>query len=450
MKKSLVMLLTLCMIATLAACGSSGTGGASTATSEASAAASEAAPATSEATSEAQTEATEAGSETAEVTAPAGPFKVGVATNSSGEAWEIQRKYYETELAPTLNMEFMFSEQLQDAAGVIDFIDQAYAAGCQGIISYHTSEEGVSQAARKCEELGLYYVTQNSKVADAVADLPHNIGHCGADPVKMGDTYNALFKEMLADGEPKSLVLYSCGAVGQIAMSHYYTSYGILEAYQEIYGLTFDASIDEILNRQEPGEIATGRDDIKIYIFPGIDFEGAVVGCQAALQTGNYDILATPAMFQNFTTAVDEIEKQTGKNIAIVGTVDINDFTRTGFETTDSLGNPVLEAGVINPLCPAGGINALEVYNGLVGAGDAMKDGGKAVLVGVGPFLCRDAETYAAISKLDQPGTYIVGAEQLQPLMATNNPDVTWQDINTLLTNLADVDYALELHGIEK
>lgn len=438
MKKRLAMLLVLCMTLTLAACGSSG-GGASGGASQAASGGSSAAPA-----------ASEGGSEAVEITAPAGPFKVGVATNSSGEAWEIQRKYYETELAPTLNMEFMFSEQIQDAAGVIDFIDQAYAAGCVGIISYHTSEEGVSQAARKCEELGLFYVTQNSKVADAVADLPHNIGHCGADPVKMGETYNTLFKDMLADGEPRSLVLYSCGAVGQIAMSHYYTAYGILEAYQDVYGLTYDDSIENILNRQEPGEIVTGRDDIKIYIFPGIDFEGAVVGCQAALQTGNYDILATPAMFQNFTTAVDEIEKQTGKNIAIVGTVDINDFTKTGFETTDSLGNPVLEAGVINPLCPAGGINALEIYNGLVGAGESMKDNGKAVLVGVGPFLCRDAETYEAIAKLDQPGTYIVGAAELEPLMATNNPSVTWQDIDTLLTNLADVDYALESHGITK
>ena len=448
MKKSLAVVLALCMAFSLVACGGSGNTGSSTAASEA---ASEAAPAAaSEAASEAAAETGETGGEAVEVTAPAGPFKVGVATNSAGEAWEIQRKYYETELATTLNMEFMFSETVQDAAALIDFIDQAYAAGCEGIISYHTSQEGVAQAARKCQDLGLYYVTQNSKVTDEVADLPFNIGHCGADPVKMGETYKELFQDMLSGDEPKSLVLYSCGAVGQIAMSHYYTATGILEAYQEAYGLTFDASIDEILNRQEPGEISTGRDDVKIYIFPGIDFEGAVVGCQAALQTGEYDILATPAMFQNFTTAVDEIEKQTGKNIAIVGTVDINDFTKTGFESTDSLGNPVLEAGVINPLCPAGGINALEVYNGLVGAGENMKDGGKAVLVGVGPFLCKDAETYEAISKLDQPGTYIVGAEQLQPLMATNNANVSWKDIDTLLTNLADVEYTLELHGIKK
>ena len=385
-----------------------------------------------------------------ETPTPAGPFKVAVATNSSGEAWEIQRKYYENELAPTLNMEFMFSETVQDAAQLIDFIDQAYAAGCQGVISYHTSQEGVAQAARKCEELGLYYVTQNSMVTEEVADLPHNIGHCGADPVKMGNVYNTLLTDLLAGDEPKSLVLYSCGAVGKMAMSHYYTCEGILKAYQDVYGLTYDASIEEILNRQEPGTIETGRDDVKIYIYPGIQFEEAIVGCQAALQTGDYDILVTPAMFQMFSAPVDEVEKALNKNIQIVATVDINDFTKTGFESKDSLGNPVLDAGVINPLCPAGGINALEIYNGLIGQGEAMKDGGKAVLVGVGPFLCRDAETYAAISKLDQPGTYIVGKAELESLMVDKNPGVTWKDVDALLTNLADVEYALSSHGITK
>ena len=379
-----------------------------------------------------------------------GPFKVGVATNSSGEAWEIQRKYYENELAPTLNMEFMFSETVSDAAALIDFIDQAYAAGCQGIISYHTSQEGVAQAARKCEELGMYYVTQNSMVTAEVADLPHNIGHCGADPVKMGNVYNNLFKNLLAGDEPKSLVLYSCGAVGKMAMSHYYTCEGILKAYQDAYGLTYDASIDEILNRQEPGELVTGRDDVKIYIFPGIDFAGAVTACQAALQTGNYDILAVPAMFQNFSAAVDEVEKALNKNIQIVGTVDINDFTKTGFESQDSFGNQILDAAVINPLCPAGGINALELYNGLIGQGETMKDNGKAVLVGVGPFLCEDAATYSAIAKLDQPGTYIVGKAELESLMADKNPSVTWKDVDSLLTKLADVDYALSSHGVSK
>lgn len=379
-----------------------------------------------------------------------GPFKVGVATNSSGEGWEIQRKYYETELAPTLNMEFMFSEKIDDAAGVIDFIDQAYAAGCQGIISYHTSQEGVAQAARKCEELGLYYVTQNSLVTEEVADLPHNIGHCGADPVAMGAVYKDLFTNLLSGDEPKSLFLYSCGAVKQMAMSHYYTAYNILDAYKEAYGLTYDDSIENILNRQEPGELVTGRDDVKIYVFPGIDFAGAVTAAQAALQTGDYDILATPAMFQNFTAAVDEVEKALNKNIQIVATTDINDFTRTGFESKDSFGNSVLDAAVINPLCPAGGINAVEVYNGLIGQGETMKENGKAVLVGVVPYSCLDLETYNAIAKLDQPGTYIIGKAELEPLMADKNPNVTWKDINTLLTNLADLDYALNLHGVSR
>lgn len=379
-----------------------------------------------------------------------GPFKIGVATIFEGEQWEVQRNYYVNELAGALNMEFMFSEKINDANGLMDFIDQAYAAGCQGILNYRTMNEDVAQAARKCEEYGMYFVTQNSALTEEVADLPHNIGHCGADPVKMAAAYKEMFNEILADGEPHSIVIYSCAAVGKMAMSHYYTVTAILETFQEKYGLQYEASIDELINKQEPGEVVTGRDDVKIYLFPGLDFDAATVGCQAQLQTGNYDIFASPASFQLFANAVDEVEKSLNKDIKMVATVSIDDQTMTAFESKDSFGNPVLNGGIVNPLNPANGVNCIELYNGLVGAGDQMKENGKAVLLGVAPFVCMDAETFRGITQLDRSHeNFIINSDDIAKLMATNNPNVTYKDIDALLTEISDVNYVLKKAGLE-
>lgn len=375
-------------------------------------------------------------------------IKIGVATQFEGDQWVVQKDYYEKELAPALGVEFMISEKISDANGLVDFIDQAYAAECQGVLNYLTQSEPVQQGARKCEEYGMFFVTQNSRVVDEVATLEHNMGHCGADPMKMGAAYKTLFNEILSDGENHSLFLYSCGAPGQMAASHYYSSLAILEAFRDAYGLTFEKSLEDIVNAQEPSEYATGRDDIKLYVYPGIDFETIPLATQTVLQEGDYDIFAACAMFQAFTSGIDAVEKALNKDIMIVGTVGIDDAAKAGFNTQDSFGNPVLNAGMINPLNPANGIDTAMLVNGILGNGANMKDNGKAVLVGVAPFVCKDAATYDQISKLDTSvGNYVLSGEDIKALTPLGGGTVTYKDIDAKLNQIADIEYVLKSRG---
>ena len=81
-----------------------------------------------------------------------------------------------------------------------------------------------------------------------VAGLSHNVGHCGADPVRMGNQYATLLKDLLSDGEPHSLVLYSCAAPGGQAQSHYYSTKAMLEtSANEKYDL-FVLVVTDIIN----------------------------------------------------------------------------------------------------------------------------------------------------------------------------------------------------------
>lgn len=373
------------------------------------------------------------------------PYKIAVATIMEGEMWEVQKSYYENEVGPALNMEFMFSEKLADANGLVDFMERAYAAGCVGLINFVTSNDAIAQGARKAEEWGMWFVTQNSALNEDVAELSYNLGHCGASAQGMGTAYSNAFEELLNDGESHSVFIFSGaavgGAAGQGAASHYYSVEGILQAMQDKYGLTYEKSIDEIINNQNPGEVATGNPDIKIYIYPGIDVAAATTAVQTQFQTGDYDIFAAVFSYSAFTNALSDVESSLNKNIRIVGTASIEAQTATGFETIDTQNDTMLNAAVINPLNNANGICAVILYNALTGHADAMKDNGKAVLFKVEPWACMSAEVYAEIAQLDTSSeTYVLNAADLQALCVENDDSVTFKTIEEKLANLADVN----------
>ena len=372
-------------------------------------------------------------------------YKIAVATIFEGESWEIQKTYYEKELASALNMNFMFSEKLSDANGLVDFIERAYASGCEGVISFVTSNDAVAQGARKCEEYGMYFITQNSALNKDVANLPHNLGHCGASATGMGKAYEAAFEKLLSDGQNHSLFIFSGaavgGAIGQGAASHYYSVQGMLEAMQKVYGLKYSKSIDDIINNQNPGEIETGNSNIHIYIYPGYDASAAAKAAQTQFQTGKYDTFAAVFSFSAFSNVIADCEKSLGKNIKVIGTASIEAQTTTGFTSKDQFGDSVLSAAVINPLNNANAICAAIMYNALTGHADAMKDNGKAILFKVDPWACSSAEVYAGIQKLDQSHeTYVVNADDIAKLLCEKDSSVTWKTMEAKLIELGDID----------
>lgn len=377
--------------------------------------------------------------------AKAEKYKIALATIHEGEIWEIQKKYFEEEVGPALNMEFMISEKLSDANGLVDFMERAYAAGCVGILSYVTANDAVAQGARRAEEWGMWFITQNSALNKEVADIPHNLGHCGASARGMGTAYGRAFNEILNDGKDHSLFIFSGaavgGAIGQGAASHYYSVQGMLQAMQNRYGLTYDKSIDELINNQNPGRVNTGNPNVNIYIYPGLNPADATVAAQTQFQNGNYDIFAAVFSYSAFMNALSDVEKNQNRNIKVIGTASIEKQTATGFETKDSHGDTMLNAAVINPLNVQNGMAMAILYNAITGHADAMKDNGQAVLFNVEPWSCMNAETYEGISKLDKSAdTYVINGADLKNLCIENNSSVTFRTIENRLEELADVN----------
>lgn len=350
-------------------------------------------------------------------------WKIGFARILEGETWEQQKTYMESTVGPALNCTFVFSEKIQDANGLRDFLEQCYAAGCDAVFNALTDINAITMAARLCQDWGMYYMSNSSAIATDVAKLEYNLGHLGASPEGSSVAYKKGIEHLLSDGKDHSIYIFSGAAVGGAtgtgAASHYYATYGMLEAMQEHYGLKYSKSIDEIINTKTPGEIETGNPNIKIYIYAGFtDIPGAIKSVQTQFQTGPYDIFAAVASYSMFSNAIDAVEKSTGKNIKIIGTAAIEKQTATGFSTLDSTGDSVLSVGVINLTVEGTGWIPAVLVQALNGNSASFKNpDGSVRFFGIEPWVIKSAEEYENIAKLDlSPETYVIGEKELQSI----------------------------------
>jgi hypothetical protein len=367
-------------------------------------------------------------------------YIIGVAFQNVTSDTEIQKDYYTNELAPALGMEFIFSEAIKDTETLVTFIENCYAKGAVGIINYYTAGRG--RGAEAADQYEMFFITQASKLDDATLDLEYNLGNCGASVDGMARAYTAAMESVLADGENHSVLMCTTAAVGQVAASHYYSTQAMLETMQNKYNLTYSKSIDEIINTDSPGEVDTGNPNIKIFLVPGTDNDKTLATISTPLQSGDYDIFVAVSGYANYTSAIAEVERAKNMDIKVVATASIEKQTLTGFTTLDPLGNPILNAVILNPLNVANAFCAAAIYNALNGGAEALKDAdGNAAQLFVNPWPCPDAETYANIAKLDtEHDTYVINADDLQRLMVTSNPDANHDSYAEYLMELADID----------
>ena len=137
MKKLIALLLALCMVLGLVACGNK-------------------APAADAPAADAPAADAPAADAPAADEPALAPIKVGVlVADVSGEEALAFRAYYEEYLAPHYNVTLTYTEQLADAAGEKAAIEQFAAQGYNAIISLSSSDRATQ--IETCAEYGLYY-----------------------------------------------------------------------------------------------------------------------------------------------------------------------------------------------------------------------------------------------------------------------------------------------------
>ena len=371
--------------------------------------------------------------------------KIAVAFYQIDSAALQVQDYLQNYVAPALNVTFMFSEAIDNVDKLINFMDNAYAAGCQGIMNYQNSS--VEQAISKALELEMYIAT-NTTTAVENGDIPFNMGMSAADAKYCADQFGGMISTLFEDGEVHNVVIVSAGA-GMGNNEHKYSTIAILEMLQNIYGLTYTEDIETLATTRTQIDCANDK-DVLITIYPGYPTGDTYVpGMSTILQSGKYDtVLACNAAYAKFSVAIDEVEKATGKDIRVSAITAINDTTKAGFSTTDSTGHASLNSAILMPsVSTAASLFAL-VYNGITGYADRFRQDDTGYYYNSPKWVCPDADSYARLEKINSSAdTWEVSIDELKQMLAAFNPDANLETMQQQMLTM-DADYILEARGL--
>lgn len=380
-------------------------------------------------------------------TAPQEKYTIAVAWNSIDATTQTRMKYLEEYLGPELGINFIFSEAISDMDGLITFLENAYSAGADGILSNISDGE---QLIAKANELGVYSAIVSSTYYEDLAELPTNMGITGIDVSRVAGAYGEILNKQFSNDNPANFIIVSGGSAMGVA-SHREATQSMLMTLKEKYGLTYDMDVAELVRINSITEIATNNSDVKITIVPGFpNMDGYVSGVSSLLQSGEYDaIISVYPTTEVFSTAIDEVEKALGKNIKVICQANFGENTKLAFETLDSTGNPTLDGAVMYAATANDAYGIALLYNGISGNSDVVKPEGKAIKLAPGPLVCASADEYKKLSLLDSSDDlYIYSADEVKDMIKAFNPSATYESIMQYAKDFSTEDI-LKRKGIE-
>ncbi|MCC8103433.1 MAG: hypothetical protein LIP11_14645 [Clostridiales bacterium] len=288
-------------------------------------------------------EESEAESLSAEEEMAAG-YTIGVSVYDP-EDWETIafRNYFEDYLGTAFNASFYYNaERIDTAEDEIAFVEELHEAGVKGIISFLSTY--IEDVLPVCEEYGMYYILGSGTISDEVyenvKDNPYFLGTIGPtteDEQTAGETLAENLAALDESGDASYLVVTGGSGIGN--EMHRLRTVGILSKLQEIYGLTYEMTVEELAEITEVTEIETGT-DVRITLFPGYLVDGGEVG--EAVEGGAYTMVISAMTIANAITNICNAEEANGYDIK-VGMVDcFTDQNYAFFNETDVNGDSKL------------------------------------------------------------------------------------------------------------
>lgn len=432
MKKKIALLMILVMITALVGCGKKDNATSNETTSTETVA--------TETTTSSETTTETATTET-EDNAPTEKYTIAVAWNAIDSSTQTRMKYLQEYIGPAIGVDFIFSEAISDIDSLMTFLENAYAAGADGLLS--TVTDGTEQLVSRANELGIYTAVVSSKLYDSVAEVPTYMGITGIDITKVAGAYGYILNEQFSKDQPANFIIVSGGSAMGVA-SHREATQSMLITLQEKYGLTYEMTVPELAAINATSDIATGNEEVKITIVPGFpNMDGYVSGVSGLLQTGEYDaIISVYPTAEVFSTAIDEVEKALGKNIKMICQANFGENTKFAFETLDSTGNPTLDGAVLYAATASDAYALVLLYNGITGNSDVVKPEGKAVVFAPGPLVAADAKEYEKLAMIDTADEfYVYSIDEVKSMLKAFNPDVTYDSImqNAVVFSTSDI-----------
>ena len=336
--------------------------------------------------------------------------KIGVLVSdvTSAEALAF-RSYYENYIQSVYNVEFMYSDELADAAAEQSAIDNFIANNCKAIISFASSDRPAQ--IEKCEAEGVYYAVATGVLTDEQYEqfksYEHYVGAIGPDLATEYQAGYDMAKYFLDNGYTKFGMF--TGASVYFTEMHIYRAAGMLAAMCDAGGGNYKGQtgmgiVGQIF--QDGGNIDTGAiGTVELNgVVSGYDFDDAWFGKLAAV-ANDENVEALLAVGSGQVTFAGF--KPEGK---VLGDIDCY--------TADSVG--LMEAGTLNYLAGKFSASIGPIFAATLSAvyGQPIRDNGNALALSQGYWVATTAEDAKKYFEVDS---------------STENPAYTKEKLDTLI-----------------
>lgn len=290
--------------------------------------------------------------------------KIGVATYNIKDAQIMMFKDYLDNYIKQCftDVTFLYSDSISNSDDMEVFLARCAQNGVEGVMIFGSND--LVREVEYCAGHGMYVIrpsgTSSDAVFNAVADNPYFVGEIGPGAEKEYEA-GAEMARALA-GEGKSYVILSSGASSGNEM-HRLRALGMLEVLQEVHGVTFPQSCEELAVAAEATLVETGG--LRVMICPG--YLERADNCAAAaeiISTGEYTTILSAVPVTPLMDALNRVSVE-------CGVVDcFSEENYFGFKK----GKISYVAGKFQSEIGPG---FAALYNAVTGHGDAYRVGGK-------------------------------------------------------------------------
>ena len=345
--------------------------------------------------------------------------KIGVVVyDLKDEQVQAFREYMEGYLGENFSdVDFLYSAEVTTEEQEMEFLNNAIAAGVEGIIAFNSFD--LEKEVALCAENEVYFLRPSSTTDpedfDKVADNPYFLGYFGPGnemEYEAGYDMGSYFAgERISD----NYFLLSGGAGTNVM--HEQRTEGMLDALQEAYGVQFDRSSTELASASEPVSEEAGN--LKVTIFPGY------IGVPDVGQQAVAEFEKDQAGVVMSAIPVQTIADSLGD--ASLGTVDC--YTEANGELFKN-GNLKYLCGkyesIIGPAFAA-------MYNAVTGYSEDFREDGKAFAIQQGFWTSTDYRDFQEKYELSSGITLnAYSYEDLLEVCKAHNPNATLDDLKEL------------------
>ncbi|MDO4977057.1 MAG: hypothetical protein Q4E53_07330 [Eubacteriales bacterium] len=356
--------------------------------------------------------------------------------NTDDDEVRMFRSYYEDYLENTFDVDFVYSDSISDINQEKEFIDNAKAEGCEGVISFVSYN--LPEIVDYCEDL--YYVAGSTSYSDDIFEQVKGkenflgtMSPTSEDEIQAGASMiEALGAE---NGSSKNWVVCSGGSpLGNFA--HKQRLIGMLDTLENKLGFTLTAKPEEIAAAKESMVIAENPAGGKVTLAPGYFSREAFHDSVVATIDDNTDIVASVCNIHPILTNIEETETSANKNIKI-GAVDcFSDQNADAINNPDASGNPQID--YIVGKCQAMGAPAfIALYNAITGHADLVRNNNEAFRLYQGFWTASNPDEYNELKvKADNIYTNVYGSKDMMDVMAIYNPAATFADFENFVNKI--------------